>query len=516
MKKIWMLMMLQLMILALFSGCETKQTPVTPEAPLEIRWVARAKIGGLTAKDNYVKHLLEERYDIKITVEQVNIHDRDQYNLYWATGGNPTVINMNNTAVSVFKLAEQGLVRSIPEGWLDRYMPNWMAANAVNMGGRDVVDSMIRYRGKDYIVPYSGQSHGYIMGIRKDWLENLGLQMPTDADSLIEVMKAFTFDDPDGNGVDDTYGMHGGGQKDYMRFGYLQTQFEIWPDCFWNVDGTIIYTDTTQAYRDSLRYLADLYSLGIVDPEFAVEDRVTQRTKWAAGKFGIIVDHPTWFNPNLDGNLTTMLLKNNPEAEIAFLPNWTTVNGNPPKIVSYYPHCGDDGASFFGSSATDEQVKKILQIYEDVYQDFEFWMLTYFGQEGVDWQRDARGVLKLLPPRLEGGDEYAGAMGYGSFVQVPQTKAWLEEHRIESDYVKKAFAFAEQYDTLWFYNNFIQPPSEAYNRCYPDIKALSDDFYYNAVMGTVDLDQEWDAYQERLREAGLLAILEDFQRKVNT
>ncbi|MCR2825764.1 extracellular solute-binding protein, partial [Microbacterium sp. zg.Y909] len=43
--------------------------------------------------------------------------------------------------------------------------------------------------------------------VRKDWLTNLGLELPETTDDLYEVAKAFSEQDPDGNGVDDTYGI---------------------------------------------------------------------------------------------------------------------------------------------------------------------------------------------------------------------------------------------------------------------------------------------------------------------
>ena len=47
------------------------------------------------------------------------------------------------------------------------------------------------------------------------------------------------------------------------------------------------------------------------------------------------------------------------------------------KTVMVFPARSGDGAGFFGSSATDEQVKKVLEIYED----FDFWMPTFYGVE---------------------------------------------------------------------------------------------------------------------------------------
>ena len=41
--------------------------------------------------------------------------------------------------------------------------------------------------------------------IRKDWLDKLGLDVPKTLDDVVEVARAFKNDDPDGNGVDDTW-----------------------------------------------------------------------------------------------------------------------------------------------------------------------------------------------------------------------------------------------------------------------------------------------------------------------
>ena len=40
--------------------------------------------------------------------------------------------------------------------------------------------------------------------VRTDWLANLGLDVPTTPEELLEVARKFTYDDPDGNGKDDT------------------------------------------------------------------------------------------------------------------------------------------------------------------------------------------------------------------------------------------------------------------------------------------------------------------------
>ncbi len=75
-------------------------------------------------------------------------------------------------------------------------------------GGEDVLDSawksMKANDGKYYGVPYSAQA--FALFIRKDWREKLGYDVPKTWDELYELAKAFTEQDPNGSGKDDTYG----------------------------------------------------------------------------------------------------------------------------------------------------------------------------------------------------------------------------------------------------------------------------------------------------------------------
>lgn len=65
-------------------------------------------------------------------------------------------------------------------------------------------DSVKGGDGKDYAVPVSAQA--FALFIRKDWREKLGLPVPTTWEEVHALAKAFTAQDPDGNGKADTYG----------------------------------------------------------------------------------------------------------------------------------------------------------------------------------------------------------------------------------------------------------------------------------------------------------------------
>ena len=109
-------------------------------------------------------------------------------------------------------MIESGQVKAIDED-IENYMPDRL---------KEIYD---QYPETFYPVTKDGKTYGIacapcltegqVMVIRQDWLDNLGLSAPTNMDEFEEVIQAFTEDDPDGNGQDDTYGFTYAGDSIY-------------------------------------------------------------------------------------------------------------------------------------------------------------------------------------------------------------------------------------------------------------------------------------------------------------
>ena len=54
--------------------------------------------------------------------------------------------------------------------------------------------------------------------IRQDWLDELGLSMPETQDELVEVLKAFRDQDPNGNGIADEIPTGGRAEARWMTY----------------------------------------------------------------------------------------------------------------------------------------------------------------------------------------------------------------------------------------------------------------------------------------------------------
>ncbi|MGG1517416.1 extracellular solute-binding protein [Paenibacillus oryzisoli] len=166
--------------------------------------------------------------------------------------------------------------------------------------------------GKMYLLgrPYNNDPNHYLF-IRADWLKKLNLQVPTTADELFNVAKAFAENDPDGNGKKDTQGiglsfitgivlnhMFGNG---FTLFGTDQLPWDL------KDDHVIHDWDRLQA---AIAYQKKIYDAGLTDKDFVTDKNGAKSAQdWMAGKVGI-------YGSSLPTKNYETLKKNVPDAEI--------------------------------------------------------------------------------------------------------------------------------------------------------------------------------------------------------
>ena len=103
--------------------------------------------------------------------------------------------------------------------------------------------------------------------INQKWLDQLGLEMPTSYEELVDVLIAFRDGDPNGNGIADELPMVGG--VGLYRADIVEWLINNWIFCndanidgcyFFNVtdDGTVYYPQVTEEYREALRNIHEL------------------------------------------------------------------------------------------------------------------------------------------------------------------------------------------------------------------------------------------------------------------
>ena len=129
--------------------------------------------------------------------------------------------------------------------------------------------------------------------IRKDWLDNLNIPIPVTLDDFFDVMRRFTFLDPDGNGKHDTYGY--GAYLDLSEENDgLGTQFDPFFGAF-GVAGTFNMTERNAglnirkySYYGALEFVSKMTAAKVIDPNWLAYHEDEFRKAWRSGKFGMM------------------------------------------------------------------------------------------------------------------------------------------------------------------------------------------------------------------------------------
>ncbi|GAT74191.1 putative sugar binding protein [Microbacterium sp. HM58-2] len=154
--------------------------------------------------------------------------------------------------------------------------------------------------GKTYGIPYSAQANALF--IRSDWLQNLGLEAPTDWDEMLEVATAFTENDPDGNGQADTYGLAVPGST---KRGYASWYFS---NFLWAAGGDFITGSgdewlpsmTSDEAIEATTWFRDLQcKAGVVQPGAPSMDTPPTNEAFESGVAGMYVTGP-YMMPRFD------------------------------------------------------------------------------------------------------------------------------------------------------------------------------------------------------------------------
>lgn len=143
--------------------------------------------------------------------------------------------------------------------------------------------------GKLYGIPFQKDLARNGVVLRKDWLDKVGLAVPKTTEDLMEVAKAFTEKDPDGNGKNDTTGFMDRSDLIYGAFKTLGS-YHGTPNN-WQVDskGNFTAEFETDGYVDTMDYMKELYENGWINKDFAVTAKTDQQQNFAQGKAGIYV-----------------------------------------------------------------------------------------------------------------------------------------------------------------------------------------------------------------------------------
>ncbi len=124
-------------------------------------------------------------------------------------------------------------------------------------------------------------------GYRKDWADKLGLGAPETVEDVYNMAKAFTEQDPDGDGQKNTYGLCL--CKYTGPIDLIQTWFGA-GNAWVERDGKLIPSHMTDEYWEAVNYVKRMYDEGLVYSDWAIRDTNTWADGVKNGECGMMLD----------------------------------------------------------------------------------------------------------------------------------------------------------------------------------------------------------------------------------
>ena len=460
---------------------------------------------GETMEDNRWLTAYFEKLGIKITYNWIvnGGYDSDAYmqklTVTLASGNLPDVVPVGPTQLK--QLVDSDMLADLTPYW-DTYASDALKEAYTSQGPGILGSSTFEGKLRAVTSFTDGFSDGIFIWIRADWLRNVGLQPPETMGDLLVIAEAFTNDDPDGNGVDDTYGI--AVTKD-LHNGVLGLEgffagYHAYPNIWIKDDsGNLVYGSVMPKMKDALRVLADMYQKGQIDKEFGIKDISNVCESLANGKIGI--EFGAQWNPMYP---LISSYNNDPDAD------WTgyalvSADEEPAYSPSVF------GANLFYAVNTDcghpEALIKLLNMHLELCWgetgDFDYY---YMPEEN-----ESVGVWKFSPvvPALPFKNIYAfkdleAARADNTFGQLKGEAAaiqrnitayengdssqwgWFKIYGTDGVY-KYALEYMEK--NLYMWDKFTGAPTPTMSISMNTLKQIEREVFVKIVMGAVSIDE---------------------------
>jgi len=314
---------------------------------------------------------------------------------------------------------------------------------------------------------FSKYEGGRLPLVRWDWMENLGLEEPETLDEYHELLRQFTFGDPDGDGVDNTYGltmkniydiqpfMSGFGVAGGYAGGYAKDSSGNWylP---WASD------EAAEAYN----WLAMLFAEGLIDPNFPTNGSSNCREMILSGRAGMMVYWDNW-----TGLFNDKARAADPDTDFEIRGLTPAKDSDGSAMLT----AGQDGLWVMLKRSTN---KEAAFRFLEFMNTFDGQILQTLGIEGHDYTRE--GETYTL---TETGKQHA--MDHG--VVVPKDMTWANPVKVPLNFDQSRAIVAE----------YGQP--EVLREHSDSAKEIITKYGVRAIMGAMTGEEAVAAMQKELK-----------------
>ncbi len=337
------------------------------------------------------------------------------------------------------------------------------------------------------------------VSIRKDWLDNLGLAIPQTIDDFYNVLKAFTEQDPDGNGINDTYGMI----VTHYLDGPLRN-IAVWMGAPNNYgideNGNIAPDFMFDEYLDALKFMKKCYDEGLINADMAVYPSDKWNEQFLTGQAGVIIDVADRAR-RISQNIQYL----DPDAIVDVFGYVTKDSNSLPRTL---PTQGYDGYYVFPKStiATEEDLDYILGVMDKMCDQTALNLMNY-GIEGRNYELDSDGYV-VKSEDYNFVKEYADLNQLATGI-VPAERKLRYTSDIAEDIAEKVDHVYKDNENYAVFDPTAPYISVMYANKGPQLDAIMDEADTKFIVGQINED-EWKAQRQRWLDVGGQQVIEEY------
>lgn len=456
------------------------------------------------------KYAWDENWPVAKEIERLtNIHikgvasksgtnSKELFNLALVSGDLPDIMGGDALKDSFNQYGMEGAFVPLND-LIDKHAPNikkFFDENPVVKSAVTAPDGNIYYMP---YVPDGKPGRGYY--IRQDWLDKLGLEVPTTIDELYEVLVAFRDLDPNGNGEKDEVPYFNRHPEEVLRlvtfFGSRSTGSDTYHDFMYEGEVTHPYMD--ESFRDGLIEVAKWYKEGLIDKEIFTRKSKARDQLLGNDQGGFTHD---WFASTAGYNDT---LKDKIDG-FAFLPILppADVNG---RVLEEHGRAliKPDG---WAITVANEHPVETIKLF-DFYFTKQGRNLANFGVEGLTYDM-VNGKPQFKQELLDAGGVLQQMWDIGAQIPVgfhqdydyevqwtnPIAMAGINEY-VEADVILDPFPGL----------NLSEQEKKVYDKYWPSILTYLKQQTETWVLGGGDIAAEWDDYLAKLDKMKMGEVL---------
>jgi putative aldouronate transport system substrate-binding protein len=362
----------------------------------------RGTDGGKTDPTNnyytdWIKQKVKEELNIGVTFVAVSRwEETQQLNNLMAAGTAPDICMTYSGDLVANYRDLGGLVDLAP--YIDSHLPDLKEFLGPDLAlpGRDMIQrNMNTDTGEIFSIPARRMNVAQVSTfIRKDWLDKLGLPLPTTTQEFYDALVAFKTQDPGGVGANNVVPFTMTSDVRWRASTILESFIDpnLSDEERW-VNTVIERQYLLPGYKEGVRFLNKMYNDGLIDNQFALyKDDTDSDNLIKSGVVGAFIHN--WDQPYRDTpGLLRDLKENVPDAEIVSIDPFVNSEGKTAKGLY-----DSAGLNFF-IPANSKNVEGALR-YLNWLSRFENRNYLQIGDEGVT-HKLVDGIPQLIPAEGE-------------------------------------------------------------------------------------------------------------------